>query len=117
MLEHLALKAIGALLTFLGDMLIKLLDLIPDHSAERLRKRRAKLQLKRGLQLLTRKSIQEADIHFGAALNIQPDIMHVLSKREIRRIIAILKTYGGGPNAAGLWFEISNYQLKKSQHS
>jgi len=113
MLEHLILRAIGAILTFLGDMLIKFLELFPDHSAERLRKRRAKLQLNRGLKLLNRKSVQEADVHFGAALTILPDIVHVLSKRELKKIMAKLRMYGGGPNATRLWLEIDKNQINQ----
>jgi hypothetical protein len=116
-MEHLILKAIGALLTFLGDMLLRLLELFPDHSAERLRKRQVKLQLKRGLTLLGKKSFNEADIHFGTALTIQPDIARVLSKREIKKIMVKLPIYGGGPNANRLWLELNNHQIKMSRRT
>jgi predicted flavoprotein YhiN len=105
-MEHFLMVIFGKLLEFLGDMIIKLMELFPDHSRERKKKREAKSQLNRGLKLLGKKSVQEADIHFGAALTIQPDIAHVLSKRENRKIRSRLSRYATGPNGTRLLLDL-----------
>jgi hypothetical protein len=110
--EHLIIKLIGAFLTFLGDMLIKFLELFPDHSFENKRKRQAKLQLKKGLELLSRSMFEEANIHFGAALTLKPDLVRVLSKRKIRKIMDKLEIHRAYPNARRLWLEMETINQK-----
>jgi len=110
--EHLLIVIVRSILTFLGDMLIRLLELFPDHKHERMIKRQAKLQLMQGLQLLDKKMFHEADIHFGAALRINPEIAHFLSKRKIRRVMEKLDVHRGLPNVTRLWLEMEKAKQK-----
>ncbi len=105
-LVDLFLKGFVALLVLLGDLLIKLLELIPDHSRERRKRRLAKSQLKLGLALLGRRRFDKADIHFGAALTLSSDIVNMLSKRERKKLLANLVRYPTGRNATRLLLDL-----------
>jgi hypothetical protein len=73
-----------------------------EHQAQRERKRQAKGFLKRGEELLGEGSVDEADVRFGLALQLWPDIVSHLSRRQCRRLKAEILRHSKGLNAARL---------------
>ena len=69
-------------------------------------KRLAKRELEQGLSLLRRGRIDEADLRFGTALKLWPEIVASLSEQERRRLMAELASHGGGWNATELWLQL-----------
>ncbi len=91
-------------------LLTPLLDLFPGHAPKlgikREKKRQAKGLLKRGLMLLREGHIDEADVRFGAATKVYPQIEDSLSKRQRRNMMSELARRGGSLNATYLWFQL-----------
>ncbi len=73
-----------------------------EHQAQRERKRQAKGFLKRGEELLGEGSVDEADVRFGLALQLWPDIVSHLSIKQCRRLKDEIFRHSTGWNAAQL---------------
>ena len=77
-----------------------------EHQARRERKRQAKRFLKRGQELLSKGSVDEADIRFDLALRLCPDIVNHLSRRQCRRLEDEIAKHCRGRNATQLRFQL-----------
>jgi hypothetical protein len=78
-------------------------------------KRLAKRELEQGLSLLRRGRIDEADVRFGTALRLWPEIVASLPERERRRIMTELASHGGGWNATELWLRLEEQGRARQQ--
>jgi hypothetical protein len=102
-----------------ATLLTPLLDLFPGHvprfGIKREKKRQARGLLKRGLMLLREGRIDEADLRFGTALKVNPQIVNSLSKRQRRNTMLELSRKGGGLNATYLWLQLEEREKAPNQ--
>ncbi len=82
---------------------------------ERERRRLAKRELEKGLSLLRRGCIDEADVRFGTALRLWAEIVESFSEHERRRLMAELASHGGGWNATELWLQLEEQGRSRQQ--
>lgn len=95
-------------------LLTPLLNLFPGHAPKfglkREKKRQARGMLEHSQLLLRKGLIDQADIRFGAALKVYPQIVDCLSSRERRKLMLELVENGGGLNATQLWLQLENIE-------
>ena len=87
-----------------------------EHQAQKERKRQAKWFLKRGQELLSKESVHEADVRFGLALKLWPDIVNHLSKKQRRKLEDEIVSHTRGLNAAQIQFQLNKRDLTVSDH-
>jgi hypothetical protein len=79
------------------------------------RTRQARIFLNEGCRLLSKGLVDDADVRFGLALHLWPDIVDSLSKRQQRKLMTELARLGGEVNAASLWLELDKQQTDTSK--
>lgn len=109
--------ALLGLVTFagLGLVLLRLRRRLSSKLLDMERKRLARRELEKGLSLLRRGCIDEADARFGTALRLWAEIVESLSEHEQRRLMAELASYGGGWNATELWLQLEEQGRPRQQ--
>jgi hypothetical protein len=85
-----------------------------EHEVQKERRRQAQKFLVQARELLRRGFIERADLRFGLALRLRPDILNSLSKRQKRKLMADLVRHGGGPNATLLLLDLDERQLMRN---
>ena len=74
----------------------------PRFGLQRYKKRQARGLLREGLKLLRSGLVDDADLRFGAALKVNPQLVESLSRRRQRRLQSELEENSGGLNATHL---------------
>jgi hypothetical protein len=77
-------------------------------------RRQARSQLMHGWELLSNGHIQAAEIRFGAALRLLPDVVKLLSKEEQWNLQARIIWHGGGRNANLILKQLDRLQEERS---
>lgn len=77
-------------------------------------RRQARSQLMRGRELLSNAHIHAAEIHFGAALRLLPDVVKLLSEEEQWKLQAQIIWHGGGRNAKLILKQLDKLQQERS---
>lgn len=78
----------------------------PGFGLRRERRRQSLRLLKNGQALLRRGATQEADVRFGAALKLNPQVVRTLSKKQRQSLMDQLERHGGDSNATRLWLDL-----------
>jgi len=77
-------------------------------------RRQAHIHLKHGVELLSNGHIHAAEIHFGAALRLLPDVVKLLSEEEQWKLQAQIIWHGGGRNANLVLKQLDRLQEERS---
>ena len=112
MIEH----AIVGVLAAIGDYIVipvcnwvdgwDIFKYRPKFALRRESRRQSCRLLEDGLALLRSGSAQEADVRFGAALKLNPQLVRTLSKKQRQSLIDGLERQGGDANATRLWLDL-----------
>lgn len=78
------------------------------------RRRQSGRLLAKGLELLRSGSTREADVRFGAALKLDPQLVWTLSKKQRQLLTDELERHGGDANAARLWLDLRSCPIDSS---
>ncbi len=77
-------------------------------------RRQAHSQLMHGWELLSNGRIHDAEIRFGAALRLLPDVVKLLSEEEQWNLQAQIIWHGGGRNAKLILKQLDRLQQERS---